>query len=93
MMDQSHRLLSDLGGKSLIIFIVLEEMLSLFIGQKGAISKLILAHGEENHIIQVLGQMSELTQELVLGFCQPSQLILLHQIHDIVSKYGIFQSI
>jgi len=54
-MDQFHRLLSDLGGQSLIGFIVLEEMISLLVGQKGAMSKVILAHGEESQIIQVLG--------------------------------------
>jgi len=54
-MDQSHRLLSDLGGQSLIDFSILEEMISLLVGQKGAMSKVILAYGEESQIIQVLG--------------------------------------
>jgi len=59
-MDQSHRLLSDLGGQSPIVFIVLEEMISLLVGQKGAMSKVIVAYGEESQIIQVLGQVSKL---------------------------------
>jgi len=71
-------LLSDLGGQHTIILIVLEEVIGLLVGQKGIMGKVILAYREEGLIIEVLGQMGEVAQELVLVFWEFMQLILLH---------------
>lgn len=55
-------------------------MIGLFILQKGAIRKVILAHGIERVVIEVFRKMSEVAEELVLLLRQPTQLILLGEI-------------